>query len=316
MIQKTRSDFNPIISVVIVSYNVLDALQQCLGLLQPLHDLEQGEVWVIDNASNDASADWVEQQQWPHLVRNSENLGFSVAVNQGILKAHGQFILLLNPDTMASMRAIDGMLSFMTAHENCGISGVQLLHVDQSLQKSFHFFPTPWSYLAESLFLNRIKPIENIFEKPVSVDAVVGACMMIRRRAIESMGLFDEQFFLYSEEVDFCLRAHQVGWEVYLLPEIRVEHSLALSSKDNPGNAFVALYRSRILYVNKHFSFIGKKIAKIGFFTGVFLRVCLWSFVRLVARTLKLNKISHLKYAQNRAVLMWYMAGCPNPHDK
>ncbi|HCQ02306.1 MAG TPA: hypothetical protein DIT99_17210, partial [Candidatus Latescibacteria bacterium] len=89
MTQNIRSDPNPILSVIIVSYNVLDALQAGLMLLKPFHDQGKGDVWVIDNASRDATADWVEQQQWPHLIRNSENLGFAAAVNQGIERSRG-----------------------------------------------------------------------------------------------------------------------------------------------------------------------------------------------------------------------------------
>ena len=314
MTQNIRSDPNPILSVIIVSYNVLDALQSGLMLLKPFHDQGKGDIWVIDNASRDATADWVEQQQWPHLIRNSENLGFAAAVNQGIERSRGAFILLLNPDTTISEAAIKGMRTFMDTHEECGIAGVQLLNPDQSLQKSYHYFPTPRSFIAESLFLNRVKPDENGFEKPVRVDAVVGACMMIRRTAIEHIGLFDERFFLYSEELDWCLRARQAGWNVYLLPEVRVIHNLAQSSKDDPGNAFVELYRSRGLYMDKHFSNLGRSMVQISFFTGVLLRVILWRIALwIIRRPDKKNEIN-LKYSLNKAVLIWYLAGRPNPH--
>jgi hypothetical protein len=179
---------------------------------------------------------------------------------------------------------------------------------------SYHYFPTPRSFIAESLFLNRVKPDGNGFEKPVRVDAVVGACMMIRRTTIERIGLFDERFFLYSEELDWCLRARQAGWHVYLLPEVRVIHNLAQSSKDDPGNAFVELYRSRGLYMNKHFSNLGRSMVQISFFTGVLLRVILWRIALwIIRRPDKKNEIN-LKYSLNKAVLIWYLAGRPNPH--
>lgn len=310
-----KPDSSPILSIIIVSYNVSEALQRCLSRLKPLYDAGLAEFVVIDNDSSDDSAARVSDMGWPRLIVNEHNTGFAAAVNQGVEAGKRPYILLLNPDTSASPESIEDMLTFITDHERCGAVGPQLLNADHSTQMSHHDFPTPRSFLAESFFMKTGKPVVPT-DNPHHVDAVVGACMMIRRAAFEEVGPFDDRFFLYSEEVDWCLRAGQAGWMTCLLPQIHVTHGLAQSSRDNPGRAFVELYRSRHLFMDKHFSRSGAVITRLGLFAGVLLRVLFWGAARFIIRDGEKRKTARHKFKQNKAVWSWYVTGCPNPHLK
>jgi GT2 family glycosyltransferase len=306
---------DPPISVIIVSYNVREELDRCLGAIAPVYRRGVAEVYVVDNASADDSATVVPvRHPWVQWIQNPTNAGFAAGVNRGLARVKGVYVLLLNPDAVVQNDAVERLAAFMTAHPDCGIAGAQLVNPDGSLQESFHAFPTPGAFIAESLFWKKAAHRLRRPEAPVEVDAVVGACFMVRRRVVEEIGLLDEHFFLYSEEVDWCLRARRSGWKVFLVPDATVAHGLARSSEDRPEAAFVALYRGRAYYMQKHFTRRARWLAHAGMGAGVLLRVMLWGAacagLRLAGRR---PAQARKKFRQNSAVLGWYMRGCPGP---
>lgn len=312
-----QAGVTPVLSIIIVSYNVREELARCVDAVAPLCQDGAADLWIVDNASSDGSADCI-ADHWPHarLIRNPRNAGFAAAVNQGLAASNGTYALLLNPDVVVTPDTLPAMLTFMAEYPGCGIAAAQLLNADGSAQASVHAFPTPGRWIAESLFWNRMMRPVRRFDRPAPVDAVPGACLMARRRMIAEIGMLDERFFLYAEDVDWCLRARRAGWSVYLVPEALATHRLAQSSRDRPDAGFVWLYRSRDLYMRKHFSRWERMISHAGLFTGALMRVGLWGGYRLLAgdgshRASEARK----KFCQNREVVRWYIHGRPDPRD-
>ncbi|MBT5874331.1 MAG: glycosyltransferase, partial [Candidatus Latescibacteria bacterium] len=244
------------------------------------------------------------------VLENDTNVGFSAAINMGLGASNSPFVLLLNPDTSLSPQTIGLMLHHMRTHPKCGISGARLLNDDDSPQESVSLFPTPLRILRESLFPNKITRHRNTLEDPYEVDAVVGACLMARREMICDIGSLDESFFLYSEEVDWCLRARLYGWDIAHIPRATVRHGLSRSSAGAPGAAFVALYRSKSYYMQKHFSRSARLISHIGMFVGVVVRLLVWIGIRpFVSGT----SMPAQKLKQNWAVFGWYLRPRTDP---
>mgnify|MGYP001246589358 CR=1 FL=1 len=297
------SDSSCDLTIIIVSYDVREEIGRCLDALRSVSSQISKEVLVIDNASSDHSAAFIRQQNPQVLLKeNSENIGFAAAVNQGLCLSSGELILLLNPDTIVSPGVVAHMINFMDENPRCGIAGARLLNEDGSPQDSITPFPTPWRILKESLFIEKLTGPQPEPVDPQPVDAVVGACLLARREMVCDIGGMDQGFFLYSEEVDWCRRAWLKGWEVYHLPEAVVTHGLSRSSSDRPGDAFVALYRSRAYYMRKHFPWVGRWVSQAALVVGVGLRVMLWGITSPKSK----------KSKQNFAVLMWYMRGAPH----
>ncbi|MBI4551832.1 MAG: glycosyltransferase family 2 protein [Candidatus Latescibacteria bacterium] len=309
---------SPDVSIIIVSYNVSEELGRCLASLSALHETGTAEILVVENASTDGSGVRVRAEcPWAAVIQNTQNVGFAAGVNQGLARARGRFILLLNPDAEVYPGTVERLVSFMQAHPECGIAGGQLLNPDGSRQESARPFPTPALLIAESLFLTRLSSSGRPITGPCAVDAVVGACLMARAEMVREVGPLDERFFLYSEETDWCRRARQGGWKVYVLPDAPVLHRLGRSTAGRPDEALVELYRSRTVYLRKYFGRVSRWATHGGMLIGVALRVVLWGLA-LLGQRLQRRSSSRAaqKFAQNAAVLQWYCAGCPNPRAR
>jgi N-acetylglucosaminyl-diphospho-decaprenol L-rhamnosyltransferase len=252
------------LSIVVVSWNVRDLLHRCLASLAGAVRHLSCETFVVDNASGDGSAGMV-RSEFPqvHLVENTENLGFTRANNQAIVRAEGRYILLLNPDTEVLGDALEEMVSFMDANPEAGVAGPQLVYADGSVQSSRRRFPDLKTLFVESTVLQRLFARSSIIKRYYvldrphdvvqDVDWVVGACLMTRRQAVEAAGLMDERFFMYSEEMDWCLRMKQKGWRVVYLPDARVMHHEARSSEQSPAAQHIYFQASKVAYAGKHF---------------------------------------------------------------
>ena len=254
---------NPEISVITVNWNTRDLLRACLkSVYATLGDIAL-EIIVVDNASQDDSADVV-AREFPEVqvIRNDANLGFAAANNIGIRRAQSDFVMLLNPDTELRPGAGSLMLDFMKAHPEVGLAGPRLISADGELQKSGRRFPT---YLQEALATTRLFRLVRSwydarmiwgrldFDRSVEVDEVSGACMLIRRSALDQVGLLDERFFMYYEDVDLCYRLKKAGWKVYFVGEAEVVHRWAQGAiKMGILRANAMMYRSQYLYFLKH----------------------------------------------------------------
>ncbi|MBI4127500.1 MAG: glycosyltransferase family 2 protein [Parcubacteria group bacterium] len=265
------------LSTIIVNYNTRDDLKEALQSLQG-QGITDSEVIVVDNASTDGSVEALtELEAKPHLSRlnlkviaNQTNLGFAKAVNQGLRIARGEFILLLNPDVRFQGRALSTMIQYVRDHPHVASVGPKIIYPDGRLQPSRGTFPTLAKSLA-SLF--RIKsllpPDERMIqmakgrlgriaaqwgdpEATQEVDFTTGACLLIRRSLFDTIGTFDERFFLYYEEIDFFLRAHEAGFRHLYLPAAVVVHTVGTSSKKIGLSSYRYRYESMIKYFMKH----------------------------------------------------------------
>jgi len=260
------------LAVVIVSYNVKELLRRCLDSLytslRRSSELD-AQVWVVDNASSDGSAEMV-RREFPaaKLIVNDDNLGFAAASNQAMRALEAEtrkpdFIFLLNPDTEVLDRAPYILARFLQQHPDVALAGPRLLYPDGRLQHSafrfpgvaqifFDFFPIHHR-LAESRLNGRYP--RHLYEKgePFPIDHPLGAAMMVKWEAIEQVGFLDEGFFMYCEEIDWCMRFRAAGWGVYCVPEAKIIHHVAQSTRQFRDEMFVQLWRSRYRLFRKHY---------------------------------------------------------------
>jgi GT2 family glycosyltransferase len=257
------------LSIIIVSWNTWELLEGCLTSIYAHPPNGEFEVFVVDNASSDGSAQMVEER-FPavHLIENHENVGFARANNQAIIKTTSPSILLLNPDTEVKQGAFDKLINFMDDHPRAGAAGSRLLNPDGSLQTSCHPQPTLLRELWRLFHLDKIHPY-GIYpmhawdlEVPRSVEVLQGASLILRREALDQIGLLDEDYFVYSEEVDLCFRLQKAGWELYWVPDSQVIHHEGESTKLISDEMFLQLYKSKLLYFRKHHGFMAAAFYK------------------------------------------------------
>jgi hypothetical protein len=233
------------------------------------------EVIVVDNASTDGSRSMLEQEfVQVKRIYNAENRGFAAANNQGTREAAGKYILLLNSDTEILDGAIRKTVEFMKQHPEASIVGCKLLNPDGTLQPSCRSFPSVWNLFTETFFLYRLFKQTKLFgkyymscfdhESVHEVDVVMGAFMMIRREVIEIVGLFDESYFMYTEETEFCYRARKQGYKVCFTPSARIIH-YASGSMKNMQSYLEQIHQSQLRFIRMHFHGVQK-------YLGIFLK--------------------------------------------
>jgi GT2 family glycosyltransferase len=252
------------ISIVIVSYNGLEHLRRCLQSLAAHPPAVESEVIVVDNDSRDGSAPMVASEYRDvRLLRMPRNLGFAAGANRGAREATGEAIVLLNPDSEVEADPFATMLAYLREHVDAGIAAPRLLNPDGSLQLSCRSFPT----FSVALF-NRYSLLTRLFprnrysrqyllsdwrhDSVSDVDWVSGACLMVRRSLFEEIGLLDEGYFMYIEDVDLCQRVHRAGYRVVYLPQTSVIHHIGRSSRTLPSRSIVARHRSMWHYYKKY----------------------------------------------------------------
>jgi len=277
------------VSVIIVSYNTCKLLQQCLESLFAAHTRHELEIFVVDNASADDSADMV-AREFPQvcLITNDTNLGFGAANNQAYARSTGSYVLLLNPDALLRDGSIDAPVDFLEEHEACGMVGGKIVNPDGELAPSARRFPNAWRNFLTISGLSERFPNSRFFggadfkhfdhNTPLRVDWIPGTFTVYRRTMLEDIGLFDERFFLYYEETDLCRRAAQAGYEVYFIPDAEVLHVGGACSKTRKDKSFdesgaqVMSFRMRseYLYFRKQHGLL-QVLANAGVEAGWFL---------------------------------------------
>jgi GT2 family glycosyltransferase len=249
----------PTLSIIIVSYNTCQLLKNCLDSV--FKDLKNGsgglvaEVIVIDNHSRDDSIGMI-RRFFPQirLILNKKNLGFAKANNQGIKKSRGKFVFLLNSDTVIRSGALLKMVNFLKSRPQAGAIGPKLLNSDGSNQPSAGRFPT-LLISAVMLFKEHFRPspcVRGSFAKIKKVDWVMGAAIMIKKRALKEAGLLDENIFMYMEEVEFCYRLKKAGWQVYFYPHAEITHLGRASSKTGKKEPILNIYKGLLYFYKKH----------------------------------------------------------------
>jgi GT2 family glycosyltransferase len=244
----------PDLSISIINWNTQDLLANCLESVEQTKDGLDVEIIVVDNASTDGSQEMV-QARFPavKLVENQDNLGFARANNQALEQSRGRYVMLLNSDTLLQQGSLQAMVSFMDSHPEVGIVGARLINGDGSLQRSWARFPSILSEVLGANFRQRKRFSSHNSSLVYEVDWVGGACLLIRHSTMEQVGLLDERFFMYSEELDWCYRTRQSGWSICYLPEACVIHLGGQSSRLASQRMKAELYKSKLLFFCKHY---------------------------------------------------------------
>ncbi len=246
------------VSIIIVSYNVKMYLLECLASIKANCRNLSYEIIVVDNNSTDGSADAIERLH-PDivLIRNMTNDGFAIANNRGYERSMGEFILLLNPDTLLQRRSIDGVLEFMREEPSAGIATCRVVDEDGAPQKVSQAFPTIARNIAGVFFVDRLsREKQRRFyygAKPIRVDYVSGAFMFIRRSALGPGPLLNPDYFMYAEEKDLALRLRRAGWHTYFIPDGEIIHFGGRSTALMPARMFLELQKSQAKFYMNHY---------------------------------------------------------------
>jgi O-antigen biosynthesis protein len=296
------------LSIIIVSYNVKDFLRGAIASVRRslTAGALEGEIIVVDNDSTDGSATML-RAEFPevHLYALNENLGFGRANNLALHSAKGEYLLLLNPDTIVGEETLRTMVDFMRAHPEAGLAGCKLLNGDGSFQLSCRRgFPTPWASFTKLFGLAGLFPSSKLFARynltylPVDatyeVDALGGAFMMLSRQAYEATNAFDESFFMYGEDLDLCYRAKQAGFKIFYVHSTATVHFKGESTRRSALNEVKVFYEAMHVFVKKHYraSFVFSLLLQF----GILIRTAI-ALVRKYRRSLALLILDYLMIA-------------------
>jgi GT2 family glycosyltransferase len=254
------------LSIVIVNYNVEHFLEQCLFSVRKALQKIEAEIFVVDNNSVDGSLRMLEEK-FPEVkvIANKENVGFSKANNQAIRQATGEYVLLLNPDTVVEDDTFEKVVDFMDAHPDAGGLGVKMVDgTGKFLPESKRGLPTPLTAFYKIFGLASLFPRSKRFsryhlgfldkDETHEVDVLAGAFMLMRRSVLDKVGLLDEAFFMYGEDIDLSYRITQAGFKNYYFPETRIIHYKGESTKKSSVNYVFVFYNAMIIFAQKHFS--------------------------------------------------------------
>ena len=274
------------LSIIIVSWNVKDDLLRCLSSLKDNPPSVSFEQIVVDNGSADGTSDAV-KQKYPEVITiaNSRNRGFAAANNQGIKASTGQYILLLNPDTIVHTGALDTLVRFLDDNPHVGVCGAKLLYADGCVQPSVRRFPS----FRAVLYRHTVFRLLGIFradykrwamkdfdyDRQADVEQVMGSAMIVRRSIIYRLGGMDERFFMYYEEVDLCYRIKQAGGRIVFLPDAVITHLSGRSAKQIRLERRLMMLKSLMTFFRKHRNrFITEFFAVIFKFALILRNIC------------------------------------------
>ncbi|OGM13533.1 hypothetical protein A3A76_03590 [Candidatus Woesebacteria bacterium RIFCSPLOWO2_01_FULL_39_23] len=303
------------LSIVITSYNTKELLVGCLNsIFNNTHNLTY-EVIVVDNASTDGSVTAIRKLQKTmirqahdpgqsqadsalqmKIITNKKNVGFGRATNQGINRANGKYVLLLNSDTIVKSNVLAGMAGWMDKRLKVGAATCALLNSDNTLQGTGGYFPSLFRVFAWMFFLDDIPLIDTLikpfhpmhrrspfykgeiyYQSPREVEWITGAFMMLRKTALDKSGLFDEDYFMYTEDTDLCFRIKKYGWEVWYLPQWEITHLGGASSKS--PYPILSEYAGIKLFYKKHYSVWKYPILRVILKAGALFRIIVFGLI-------------------------------------
>ncbi len=287
------------ISVVIVNYNVKHFLEQCLHSVYKSLEQLDGEVFVVDNNSVDGSCQMV-KQKFPEvcLIENKDNVGFSKANNQAIKLCKGKYILLLNPDTFLQEDTLAKCVDFCNAHPNAGGLGVKMIDgKGEFLPESKRSLPTPEVSFYKIFGLSSLFPKSKLFGKyhlgyldkdsNHKVEILAGAFMMLRKSVLDEVGVLDEAFFMYGEDIDLSYRIIKAGYDNYYFSDTTIIHYKGESTKKGSINYVMVFYKAMIIFANKHFSSKNAWVYKLLINFAIYFRAAIGILRRLISSGIK-----------------------------
>jgi len=281
---------HPDVSIVIVNWNACKYLRNCIDSIVSHTHESTFAIVVVDNASTDGSADMIhDEYPWVKLIANDRNLGFAGANNQGIRAASGRHVLLLNPDTVILDPVIDKTVAYSDQHVDVAVVGCQVLEDEDTIQHTCFGCPGPMNLLLTQAALRRLFPRSRFFGRPelswwardteLDVDVVSGMYMLVKRDAINQVGLMDEDYFMYAEEADWCYRFWQSGWRCVFAPVGRILHldGGSKSTSQVSVQMYVQKQKSLMLFNRKNLGVAAAAAAKGVFLTSMLARSLFWS---------------------------------------
>lgn len=306
----------PDVSIVIVSWNVRNLLHDCLESILDNQGQMSLEIIVVDNVSGDGTPEML-NQHFPavQLIQPGENTGFSKGNNIGIRASSGKFVLLLNPDTLIVGPALQTLADFLTRSPTTGVIGPQLLNEDGSVQSSIRRFPTVMTGFFESTWLQSYTPrriLEHYYisdhnpEEIRQVDWLQGAALLVRQETIADVGLLDEQFFMYSEELDWQRRIKEAGWDIVYYPQAQIMHYGGKSSEQVVAKQHIYFQVSKIAYFKKYHGTLAAWTLRMFLLTSYLIQIMLEGVKGLLGHKRK------LRYERTRAYWQVIRSGLRN----
>lgn len=282
---------NTDVSIIIVNYNTREFIGKCLDSIYSSSGRFSYEVLVVDNASEDKSVDFLgEKYSQIILIANRKNLGFAKAVNQGIKKSAGRYILLLNPDTALGKNTLSEMIRIMDKNPGVGVSTCRVELSNGEIDWASHRgFPTPWRSFSYFSRINKLFPRSRVFggyhlehedlNKPHEIDSPCGAFYLVRRQVIEKVGLLDEDYFIFAEDLDWSYRIKEAGYKIFYYPSVKVFHHKGASSgmhkleskakRQARKKAVESFYDTMKIFYNKHYQKKYPRLVKLFIFFGI-----------------------------------------------
>lgn len=304
-----------LLSIVIVNRNTADLLMDCLEHVYASDLPHTPQVVVVDNGSTDDSVEKV-RQNYPHvqIIEAGRNLGFAAASNRAIERAEGDVLLLVNTDAMLEKDCARKLMNLITEDPHAGMVGPQLMNEDGTRQTSYEAVPTLATEtlnrsLLKRLFPRRFPGKHRLVSGPESVEALIGATMMVRREALDHLGRFDEDYFFFLEETDLAVRMRCHGWKVMFEPRARAVHLQGATAKTYAGSARIEFYRSRYLFFQKHYGSAARKTLKAVLMLNLTLNVVALGSATLV--TLGRARGLTARFRVMTQLWKWHLQGCP-----
>jgi GT2 family glycosyltransferase len=301
------------ISIIVVSYNTKILLLECLSSIFTTIKEVSFEVWVVDNNSTDGTSEAI-RERYPavKIIENRENLGFAAANNQAFRSMSGRYALLLNSDTVLTEGAVRALYDFMESHPKAGMGCGQLLNQDGSKQNSIANFPAPLTLLCNETLLRVLWPARfpskrGRYHFPIEVESCIGACVIVRKKAMDEVGLFDERYFFFFEETDWAYRMKLSGWGIYFVPSAEIFHAQGKTVKSGASSR-IMFYRSRYLFLRKW-----HRNSFPLFYAIIFLRLLTNTVLSLAGLMLTLGLEDSIKrrFVIYIRLILWHLRWCP-----
>ena len=289
------------LTIVIVNWNTSELLFQCLNSIYSTSTRFSFEVIVVDNGSRDDSVSMLENK-FPAviLIKNAQNFGFAHANNQGLSIARGRYFLLLNSDTIVLPNVFDMLVQTADEHPELGAVGPEILNLDGTVQESWASFPSLLSELLGRNFRVR-QPVADV-PCAYDVDWIMGACMLVRTQTVADVGMLDDDYFFYAEEMDWCFRIKKHNWKIWYITNAQIYHLGGGSSHRSSLPQLCLLYKGKLLYFRKHHGKLKTFLLRYGFALGNALGVARRIvFFNWIGRKIALQRI------MDQSKLVWYL---------